>query len=333
MSNIIAICIKELLAQNGNVYIPTLGQFVLGEYSAKIDASSQSIKPPYQSILFSDAKREDNKLEKALAKKSKLSSDQAKELVLDFSNQISTRLLAKKEAFVAGLGTLRLAKKKISLDQSSSIFNKSGYGLSTLDLTPIDYTLLEKPAHIFNTQDTHLTSGDAEKGKTGWRIFKIFLAALLLFLLLLLVRSCGQYLMSSDNSTNDLKEEVTEQVDNNSIIETQEAEVAPGEVSTKVIPSDEIESNDLAVKSADFIPADGCIIIVGVYKNNRNVIRMQDKLASTGYNVYTEISPEGLTRVGFKFECQDVDLRNYIRAIRKSIHKNSWYLQPQMEVY
>ncbi len=74
-----------------------------------------------------------------------------------------------------------------------------------------------------------------------------------------------------------------------------------------------------------------CIIITGVFSDYRNVKRMEEKLASYGHNVYTEeYGPH--TRVGFRYDCSDEDLPEYLHKIRAQISRKAWYLVPELYV-
>lgn len=91
----------------------------------------------------------------------------------------------------------------------------------------------------------------------------------------------------------------------------------------------------------DFIPAeelnevidrpDKCIIITGTFASTRNVSRMQNWIADEGYEVYNEAYGP-YTRVGFKFECADVDLEEYLQNVRRIFDRESWYLDPSLYV-
>lgn len=90
-----------------------------------------------------------------------------------------------------------------------------------------------------------------------------------------------------------------------------------------------IDSNQL-LKTTPSLP-EKCIIITGSFKKTRNAIKMQDLLLTKDLEVYKEVYGE-FTRVGFKFECKDVDLENYLQDIRRNISKFSWYLDPSLYV-
>lgn len=113
-----------------------------------------------------------------------------------------------------------------------------------------------------------------------------------------------------------------------------------------ISPVDPVEANHVAMTHADSISngliaesftfkgvplPEKCIIVTGVFKKSRNAIRMQDLLLSKGYDVFQSVE-NGLTRVGFRFECREVDLEGYLQNVRRSISKKAWYLDPSLYV-
>ncbi len=74
-----------------------------------------------------------------------------------------------------------------------------------------------------------------------------------------------------------------------------------------------------------------CTIITGVFSNYTNVSKMEEHLARNGYDVY--ISENGpYTRVGFTYDCSNVDLADYLNNIRRQIEPKAWYLVPELYV-
>lgn len=104
--------------------------------------------------------------------------------------------------------------------------------------------------------------------------------------------------------------------------------------------SNEIESNDETTS----VDKDGnqesnkthtslseCVIITGVYRKQHNIDSMVSKIKGAGYEVYTE--PSGhYTRIGFSFNCKNVDLQSVIDEVRQTIAKDAWYLVPDVEM-
>ena len=74
-----------------------------------------------------------------------------------------------------------------------------------------------------------------------------------------------------------------------------------------------------------------CIIITGVFSRQKYADEMILRMKTAGYIPYAEKEGEVL-RVGFKFECSDTDLKEYLRNVRRLIAKDAWYLQPSLHV-
>jgi hypothetical protein len=75
-----------------------------------------------------------------------------------------------------------------------------------------------------------------------------------------------------------------------------------------------------------------CIIITGSYQQSKSSLKMIEKLQSKGYQVYTE-QHNNFTRVGISFDCENIDLKEYIYEIRNTISKDAWYLIPSITVH
>ena len=78
----------------------------------------------------------------------------------------------------------------------------------------------------------------------------------------------------------------------------------------------------------------GCVIIVGAYSRYSNIDKMVAKIKSKGLESYVEENENGLSRVGFRFDCdQNTDLEAYLRTVRKDFKTDAWYLNPAIEVF
>ncbi len=73
-----------------------------------------------------------------------------------------------------------------------------------------------------------------------------------------------------------------------------------------------------------------CIIIVGSYRNESNITDIIYKIKEKGLTTYTEKYGPYI-RVGFKFACAKVDLKEYISEVRSQLGDQSWYLVPNVE--
>jgi len=81
----------------------------------------------------------------------------------------------------------------------------------------------------------------------------------------------------------------------------------------------------------DEIVAQGCVIVVGSFKRNRNAIRMRDKIINMGYQPYEE-PIKGFNRVGIVIDCLERDLVEVIQEVRRTIEPKAWYRIPGFRV-
>ena len=94
------------------------------------------------------------------------------------------------------------------------------------------------------------------------------------------------------------------------------------------------EGTDLSEGASEEIIADNpseCIIIAGAFSDMQNADDMENLLARNGYEVYTE--NYGIyKRVGFTYDCENVDLAEYLNNFRSQIEPKAWYLVPDFYV-
>lgn len=95
----------------------------------------------------------------------------------------------------------------------------------------------------------------------------------------------------------------------------------------------ELESPNPSInKYADIIPSSGnCIIILGSFKRASNITRMISLIEREGKNVY-QSQYQGKTRVGFKFDCTEVEIEEYLNDVRERLSSKAWYLDPTVSI-
>ena len=135
----------------------------------------------------------------------------------------------------------------------------------------------------------------------------------LILLFFLLWKGCNYvYSKAGSSAAKSVDGEKTEVVNQLASEGTEDAASADGSVVTSVQPKE-------------------CIIISGVFSDPINVRSMSRVITDRGLELYTE-SHKGLTRVGFKFDCDEEDLAPYLLDIRRKIHPKAWYLVPELYV-
>ncbi len=137
-----------------------------------------------------------------------------------------------------------------------------------------------------------------------------------------------------------LDEELEELVDNtkSDIDAIAEVETKPIE-EVKEIPKSTID--EVVVEKTPEIPrskyeaiipqSGKCIIILASLKKATNITRMISVIERDGKQAYTS-QYKGITRVGFTFECSNVDLDVYLTDIRKRLSSKAWYLDPTVSI-
>jgi cell division septation protein DedD len=80
-------------------------------------------------------------------------------------------------------------------------------------------------------------------------------------------------------------------------------------------PSTEVQSEKVAVRTK-------CVIILGAFRNSKNISSLLTELNSTGYDSFT-VPYKGLTRVGVNVSCDDSVNAPILRTLRRAIAKDA----------
>ena len=133
-----------------------------------------------------------------------------------------------------------------------------------------------------------------------------------------------------DEELNQLEEETALVVDDS--IEDVVSEEAITEADLKDEEAEFITSEDPESKYSAIIPSSGkCIIIVASLKKASNITKMMSQIERQGKEVYTS-QYNGMTRIGFVFDCANVDLDAYLNQVRNTFATKAWYLDPSIAI-
>lgn len=156
----------------------------------------------------------------------------------------------------------------------------------------------------------------------------------ILLALLLAALTWGMKKIISAASTESEKTEVTVD-DDRSDTDQMSQQIDSDNTNTEDTHTDQGQATSTQQKSESakrkVIQPSECIIITGSYLDQQNMDEMSSKIRMMGYEVYTE-KYGYYTRVGFKFPCDDVNLKLFIQEIRANISKESWYLIPDLSI-
>jgi cell division septation protein DedD len=69
-----------------------------------------------------------------------------------------------------------------------------------------------------------------------------------------------------------------------------------------------------------------CVIVVGTYKNTRNIEDMKSRVESLGYQAYV-VKTADMTRVGVSFDCVSVSPDSFLQQVRLRLQPDAWLLE------
>jgi cell division septation protein DedD len=124
--------ISELLFLHDCVILPNFGGFVGNPQSAKLNKITGILSPPSKQILFNaNLKTNDGLLITHISNQENISQDSAKNEVMDFATQISTKLHSSKVLRIEKIGLFTLGKERnvIFLQDSANNYSLDAFGM------------------------------------------------------------------------------------------------------------------------------------------------------------------------------------------------------------
>lgn len=119
-------------------------------------------------------------------------------------------------------------------------------------------------------------------------------------------------------------DEDTDFADEEDISDNDDLEIDIGNEDTTVASEKSIYEN--------LIPASGqCIIILGSFTKASNITKMVSLVERNGHTLHRSQYGDK-TRVGFTFDCTDVEIDSYLNEIRERYAAKAWYLDPTVSI-
>lgn len=142
--------IEKLLFLHDTLTIPAFGGFTASKTPASVDYAGGTVAPPGKTLLFSDNLIvDDGILVDDIAKTHSISTEEAREAVRKFVEQIQQQLNQREIVTLPGVGRLyRNYVQKIQFLPDATNFHAGSYGLPPLQFSPIARSrdVAEKPA-------------------------------------------------------------------------------------------------------------------------------------------------------------------------------------------
>lgn len=142
--------IEKLLFLHDTLTIPAFGGFTASKTPASVDYAGGTVAPPGKTLLFSDnLTTDDGILVDDIAKTHAISTEEAREAVHKFVEQMQQQLNQREIVTLPGVGRLyRNYVQKIQFLPDATNFHAGSYGLPPLQFSPIARSrdVAEKPA-------------------------------------------------------------------------------------------------------------------------------------------------------------------------------------------
>lgn len=334
--------ILDHLLQYGNTSILGLGTLFYKYHSAYLSDDKSLIFPPSNSLHFKENIDDPDQFVTYVANRLDIPTHKAVEKVDKYGQYIINNLLNYGKADISTVGLfVKEGREDIKFVQSQGEVNSDFFGLLPVKLNPIqffkggemkDTAMAVSTAAVPNrtavattistTTHTQATYNYNEDDDSSW-LKPLFWIFGLVLLSVLLFKGCEAY------KSNQVKQKVDP-------IDTTIVDVDKSNGEQEVSDKRNIEKGtgtavvDSAIKVNK--PTE-CVIILGAFESARNAMKMSTKVSQMGYEPYEEyFDTMDVTRVGFKFDCSQKDLKDFMIEVRKDIAKDAWYLVPRITV-
>lgn len=334
--------ILDHLLQYGNTSILGLGSLSFEQHSAYLSDDKSQIFPPSHTLKYKDEVENTDQFVTYVAHRLGIKPAKALEKVDKYAQDLLNSLLNYGKAEIPLVGAfIKENGKDIDFKPFPGAIDSEFFALPPVALSPIQFfksgevndnemavstanmPARTKSAALSDTTATQSTYNYNDDEDTNW-LKPLFWILGLVLLSALLYKGCEQY-RNSQVKDPQLVIDDTPAVND---------DLKNGDEATNDEVVNDSTHNESTNKPATITsrPTE-CVIILGAFESARNAMKMSTKVSSLGYQPYEEyFDTMDVTRVGFKFDCRDKDLRDFIYEVRKEIAPDAWYLVPRITV-
>jgi hypothetical protein len=302
-----------LLKKHGHVTINGIGHFYVENFKQKLDRRANLILPPLKRILFENISNERYDVIKLIEDNEVLTDQQysfKRKINREFNKFLNFGIFSMDK-----FGQIESAEdgKLIFQAGRNDELNKSSRYLPPIELYPLDVnqvalssTLETKETDsraIIKTKKSNLNQNSL------WTINNSLLAIGSMILIALFL--WGALYLHNSTDPNKLAES-----------ELEANVIDPNETAQTL----NVNSKYVSILTPEILK-NGCVIIVGTYKNGTNAQSTYSVIESKGYTPYIEDFQE-MQRVGVLFDCTSQDLDQYLIRVQNDISVKAWYLRP-----
>lgn len=290
--------IAELLMEQGQAVLPGLGKFVGTYEPARADQLLGLVEPPSLQVKFYASNTdEDESLAAWICSKYKVTSVEASQLLEEFTRRTKTLLQKKELVSIPKVGRLRLDfEGNLQFLSDTDNLNLDAFGLPTFHAFPIKRSTpapavppaSEAVAATPSPEGTNKVLYGKGRLNAGWLLGVGILAGTILVYILLRPK-IGAF----------VSESIIRKEKQSSDVLSKSATV-PIKRSSNMQEMDTTQLDTPAITQVPVATQRTCIIGLGVFREQRNIDKLINKIQAAGYVSYTE-QVGTLTRVGIQF--------------------------------
>lgn len=327
----------QVLMDYGKVSLAGLGTLILDRKSAYFNSSRTNIFPPCTSLRLEQNAYSISDFANKL-KSSGLGEKLASSIEADV-----IKLIQNNDNFFQLLPWARIDNGNLVVDHEEK-FN-AFEGLETLPIQVLTHAVERHYVHEIKMDHEPIQIKQTVPYKDGWQDYLVPLFIALSFAIGIFFWYKTYKSSQAQQYTQTIKyAPKPERVNNSSPIENKTDKEAP-----ILDPSETTDNKSIEPKSTDSLPkpgkeqlndvqkspdpanldpstSDGCIIIVGAFKDDNNANKLMQKLVNEGYKPYVG-SVNGLKRVGISFDCEKRNPDSFKNVIKSTIAKDAWQLK------
>lgn len=328
--------ILDHLLQYGDTSILGLGTLYFSYQSAYLSDDKSKLFPPSNTLHFSDTIEETDGFVAYVANRLNIDVSKALKEIDEYAQDIINNLLNYGQADIPNVGQFTKGDEEdIEFTQCHGEVNSDFFGLMPVKLKPIQFfkggEMAGAPKAVSTASMPIRTSAASEIASTtkatpsykydddddsNWLRPMLWILGLVL-LCAILYKGCESY------KSNQSKLIAVTPVDT-TVVNNGQSGSGIDTINAKDIKIDKPVKKDKPTE---------CVIILGAFGSATNAMKMSTKVSQLGYTPYEEyFDTMDLTRVGFKFDCSEKDLEEFMHEIRKDITEDAWYLVPRITV-
>ena len=288
--------IKELLFRHDCVIIPNFGGLVSNPVSSKINTVSGTIFPPSKLIVFNkNLSINDGLLINHISKKEKLSIDDSKKIVFDFSKKITDSLMSERSMRLNNIGLFTLGS------EDNIIFHQdiaNNFDLNSFGFESFQIQKKTKTKKIIDINQSSTTK------KISYKAAAVLIPLILLSLTNILLDTSTNNINIQKSDLNFFKKSKVPKLD---------------------VAENKIEKEIEKIETITTPKTKNYHVIAGAFIEKSNAEKLNNSLIESNFNSEILLSENGYHRVSYNsFESKE----NAIIELEKlkRINKSAWIL-------